>query len=42
MVRRVEDFSGQIQVLCLGSCLLSLYLDAGIVHVNFVSAGRGL
>lgn len=24
-----EDFSGQIQVLCLGSCLLSLYVGAG-------------
>lgn len=35
-----ETFSGQIQVLCLDSCLLSLYLDAGcIMHSSLLSQG---
>lgn len=39
---RSENFSGQIQVLGLGSCLLSLYLVEGILHTNLLSILRGL
>ena len=40
MVDTGRIFSGQIQVLCLGSCLLPLYLDASIMYVNLLAVKK--